>query len=116
MSIVSPQALSDGARAGAFTPIADYGLLADCNSAALCSRAGSIDWLCLPRYDSDALFSRILDPEAGHWAIRPAGAFETGRRYLPGTLAIETSTSRVTAVPRSTACGPTPARCSRASS
>jgi len=80
----------------AFTPIADYGLLADCNSAALCSRAGSIDWLCLPRYDSDALFARILDPEAGHWAIRPVGAFETARRYRPGTLVIETTFTTAT--------------------
>src|SRR5919197_548637 len=72
-------------------PIADYGLIADCNSAALVSRGGSIDWLCLPRYDSDALFSRILDPAGGHWSIRPAGAFETERRYLPGTLVIETT-------------------------
>src|SRR5687767_13265248 len=92
MSIVTSQVLGDDAAAPrAFTPIADYGLLADCNSAALCSRAGSIDWLCLPRYDSDALFSRILDPAAGHWSIRPAGAFETVRRYLPGTLVIETT-------------------------
>jgi Domain of unknown function (DUF5911) len=54
-------------------PIADYGLLADCNSAALVDREGSIDWLCLPRYDSDAIFARLLDPRAGHWSIRPNG-------------------------------------------
>src|SRR3954469_8996138 len=77
--------------AGAFTPIADYGLLADCNSSALVDRAGSIDWLCLPRYDSDALFARLLDPEAGHWSIRPAGEFTAQRRYLDGTLVIETT-------------------------
>jgi alpha,alpha-trehalase len=76
---------------GASTPLADYGLLADCNSAALVSRDGSIDWLCLPRYDSDALFSRILDPEAGHWSLRPAGSFTSERRYVPGTLVIETT-------------------------
>jgi len=74
-----------------FRPVADYGLLADCNSAALLDRDGSVDWLCLPRYDSEALFSRILDPDAGHWSIRPAGAYATERRYLPGTLVIETT-------------------------
>src|SRR5215210_2544545 len=77
--------------AGAFTPIADYGLLADCNSSALVDRAGSIDWLCLPRYDSDAIFARLLDPRAGHWSIRPSGPFTAERRYLPGTLVIETT-------------------------
>src|SRR4051794_20742199 len=77
--------------AGASTPIADYGLLADCNGSALVDRAGSIDWLCMPRYDSAAIFARLLDPDAGHWSIRPAGAFETKRRYIPGSLAIETT-------------------------
>src|SRR5437773_3320039 len=72
-------------------PIADYGLLADCNSAALVARDGSIDWLCLPRYDSESVFGRILDPAAGHWSIRPAAAFTSERRYLPGTLVIETT-------------------------
>jgi GH15 family glucan-1,4-alpha-glucosidase len=72
-------------------PIAAYGLLADCNSAALVARDGSIDWLCLPRYDSGSVFGRILDPDAGHWSIRPTGSFTSERRYLPGTLVIETT-------------------------
>src|SRR6516165_10183025 len=72
-------------------PIAEYGLLADCNSAALVARDGSIDWFCLPRYDSGSVFGRILDPDAGHWSIRPVGSFTSGRRYLPGTLVIETT-------------------------
>jgi GH15 family glucan-1,4-alpha-glucosidase len=76
---------------GDFQPIADYGLLADCNSAALVARDGSIDWLCMPRYDSPAVFSRILDPDAGHWSIRPVGSFAVERRYVPGTLVIETT-------------------------
>src|SRR5215211_2366780 len=92
MSILIPHPAVAAAGSGAAsTPIADYGLLADCNSSALVDRAGSIDWLCLPRYDSDAIFARLLDADAGHWSIRPAGSFTTARRYLPGTLVIETT-------------------------
>jgi len=72
-------------------PIAGYGLLSDCSSAALVSRSGSIDWLCLPRFDSPSVFTRLLDPAGGHWSIRPASPSETRRRYLPGSLAIETT-------------------------
>src|SRR5262245_27935217 len=72
-------------------PVADYGLLADCNSAALVARDGSIDWLCLPRYDSPSVFGRLLDPAAGHWSITPTSPFQTERRYLPGTLVVETT-------------------------
>jgi GH15 family glucan-1,4-alpha-glucosidase len=72
-------------------PIAEYGLLSDCSSASLVSRSGSIDWLCLPRFDSPAVFARILDPRAGHWSIRPAHSYRAERRYLPGSLAIETT-------------------------
>src|ERR1700754_4052730 len=91
MSTLTPHPAEAAGDASAFTPIADYGLLADCNSSALVDRAGSIDWLCLPRYDSDATFARLLDPDAGHWSVRPAGPFTTERRYLPGTLVIETT-------------------------
>src|SRR5215210_4981289 len=85
-----------------FRPIGDYGLLADCTSAALVDRAGSIDWLCLPRYDSPAVFARLLDPDAGHWSIAPAGEFTATRRYLPGTLVIETTFTTSTGVARLT--------------
>jgi alpha,alpha-trehalase len=74
-----------------FRPIAAYGLLADCNSAALVDRDGSIGWLCLPRYDSPAVFAQILDPLGGHWQIVPSAAYRSVRRYLPGTLVIETT-------------------------
>ena len=77
-------------------PIAEYGLLADCNSAALLARDGSIDWLCLPRYDSDAVLARLLDPNAGHWSLRPRGEFTAERRYLPGSLVIETVVTTAT--------------------
>jgi GH15 family glucan-1,4-alpha-glucosidase len=77
--------------AGASIPIAEYGMLSDCSSAALVSRAGSIDWLCLPRFDSPGVFSRILDPDAGHWSITPVAPYTVERRYLPGSLVIETT-------------------------
>src|SRR5438477_1519120 len=71
-------------------PIADYALLSDCRSAALVSRHGSIDWLCVPRFDGPSVFARLLDGEAGHWSLRPGGATEVSRRYLEGTMVLET--------------------------
>jgi alpha,alpha-trehalase len=91
MSTTTTASSSTARSAGSSQPIADYGLLADCSSAALAGLDGSIDWLCLPRYDSDAVFARLLDPDAGHWSIRPAGKYEVERRYLPGTLVLETT-------------------------
>src|SRR5215207_7512142 len=90
-SVITDPASSHAGVGEPSQPIANYGLLADCNSAALVDSDGSIDWLCLPRYDSDAVFARLLDPEAGHWSIRPTAPYRTERRYLPGTLVIETT-------------------------
>jgi GH15 family glucan-1,4-alpha-glucosidase len=72
--------------------IEDYALLGDLHTAALVSTAGSVDWLCLPRFDSPAAFARLLhDGEAGHWTLAPAGAVQpAGRRYAPGSLVLET--------------------------
>ncbi|MFI1765776.1 glycoside hydrolase family 15 protein [Streptomyces sp. NPDC020800] len=72
-------------------PIGDYAVLSDCRSAALISIAGSVDWLCLPRFDGPAVFARLLDQDAGHWSIRPVEAAEVSRRYLPQTLVLETT-------------------------
>src|SRR5215468_12256589 len=71
--------------------IGDYGLLSDCRSAALVSRAGSVDWLCFPRFDAPAVFARILDPDSGHFAIRPAADFETSRAYVDQAMALQTT-------------------------
>jgi GH15 family glucan-1,4-alpha-glucosidase len=72
--------------------IEDYALLGDLHTAALVSVAGSIDWLCLPRFDSPAMFAALLhDHEAGHWRLAPAGAGTcTARRYAGNTLVLET--------------------------
>ncbi|WP_104140563.1 glycoside hydrolase family 15 protein [Arthrobacter sp. ZGTC131] len=72
-------------------PIADYALLSDCCSGALVSVAGSVDWLCFPRFDSPSVFGRILGAEAGFWSIRPADAYSSTRRYLGPTLVLETT-------------------------
>ncbi len=87
---------ASAAQAGASVPIADYALLSDGSSAALVSREGSIDWLCLPRFDSPSVFARLLDPDAGHWSIAPAGEHTTERRYLDGTLVVETTFTTAT--------------------
>jgi GH15 family glucan-1,4-alpha-glucosidase len=70
----------------------DYGLIGDLGTAALVGRNGSIDWLCLPRFDSGACFAALLGDEThGRWLIAPAGAVTgTERRYRPGTLVLET--------------------------
>jgi GH15 family glucan-1,4-alpha-glucosidase len=76
-----------------YPPISDYALIGDCHSAALVSRAASIDWCCLPRFDSASVFGRMLDWErGGHCQIRPAGDdFTSSRRYLEESLVLETT-------------------------
>jgi GH15 family glucan-1,4-alpha-glucosidase len=85
----APASALERSSSGAL-PIAGYGILSDCNSAALVGIDGAIDWLCLPRYDSPAVFSRILDANAGHWTLAPSAPFRSRRRYRPGTLVLET--------------------------
>jgi GH15 family glucan-1,4-alpha-glucosidase len=73
------------------TPIADYALLSDRHSAALVSRGGSIDWLCLPRFDSASTFGRLLGENAGHWSLGAANTTQVTRRYLDRTMVLETT-------------------------
>jgi alpha,alpha-trehalase len=71
--------------------IAGYALISDSRSAALVGRDGSIDWLCPGRFDRPSVFARLLDEDAGHWSVRPEGAEEVSRRYLDGTMVLETT-------------------------
>src|SRR4051794_21548701 len=72
--------------------IEDYALIGDCQTAALVGRDGSIDWLCLPRFDSPACFAALLGtPEHGRWLLAPAGpVHRVERRYREETLVLET--------------------------
>lgn len=73
-------------------PLEDYALIGDLQTGALVGRDGSIDWLCLPRFDSGACFAALLGDEGnGHWSLRPAGGLKrTVRRYRGPTLVLET--------------------------
>ena len=75
-----------------YPPIGDYGYIADCHSAALVSRSGSIDWCCMPRLDSKSCFGRMLGWETGGYCkIAPSSDFSVSRRYLENTLVLETT-------------------------
>jgi len=72
--------------------VAEHAFLSDCGSAALVTREGSVDWLCLPRFDSPPVLGRLLDDDAGYLLLRPADpAAVAERRYLPHTLVLETT-------------------------
>ncbi|MDX6589574.1 MAG: alpha,alpha-trehalase [Solirubrobacterales bacterium] len=81
-----------GAKDHRFPPIGSYGFLSDCHTAALVSFDGSVEWLCIPRFDSPSAFAALLDRDAGHFGLRPKGVIvPISRRYEPGTLVIETT-------------------------
>jgi GH15 family glucan-1,4-alpha-glucosidase len=82
--------------ARAYPPISDYALIGDCHSAALISRAGSIDWCCLPRFDSDSCFGRLLDwKQGGHFIVSPQarskGSVYVSREYVKDSLVLVTT-------------------------
>ncbi|MGH7667206.1 MAG: glycoside hydrolase family 15 protein, partial [Candidatus Dormibacteria bacterium] len=78
-----------------YSPIRDYGIIGDLHSAALIDRFGSVDWFCAPRFDSQAVFARLLDAKrGGSMTVVPDGEYiADSRRYLPGTNVLETSLS-----------------------
>jgi GH15 family glucan-1,4-alpha-glucosidase len=75
-----------------FPRIASYGFISDCHTGALIAPEGSIEWLCLPRFDSSSVFGSLLDRSAGFWRIGPPGmGAPVSRRYEPGTNVLETT-------------------------
>src|SRR5690348_8199780 len=77
-----------------FPAIGSYGFLSDCHTSALIAPDGSVEWLCMPRFDSPSVFGSILDRSAGHFRFAPKGvAAPLSRRYEPGTLVLETTWS-----------------------
>jgi len=89
-----------------YPPIADYGLIGDCHTAALVCRDGSIDWCCMPRFDSGSIFGRLLDRERGGCcAIEPSSKVESiEREYLQDTLVLVTTFHLDSGVLRLTDC------------
>ena len=81
-----------GIRISAFPPIGDYAFLSDCETTALVAPNGNVEWLCLPRMDSPSVFAAMLDRDAGGFHVGPADVnVPAGRRYIPGTMVVETS-------------------------
>ncbi len=76
----------------AFPPIADYAFLSDCEATALVAPSGNVEWMCLPRMDSPSVFGALLGRHAGRFRLGPSDvSVPTARRYLPGTMVLETS-------------------------
>ncbi|WNB87036.1 glycoside hydrolase family 15 protein [Cellulomonas sp. ATA003] len=89
-----PQPEPDDAPAGPgpITPIGDYAVLGDRQTAALVSRSGSVDWLCLPSFDSSACFAALLGTaEHGRWLLTVSDATEVTRRYLDDSFVLQTT-------------------------
>jgi GH15 family glucan-1,4-alpha-glucosidase len=70
--------------------IEDHAMVSNCQGAALVTTGGTIDWACLPRFDSPAFFAALLDPNAGHWSVAPVVGARPERRYLPDTMVLST--------------------------
>ncbi len=84
--------LPSAALPSPFPPIAEYAFLSDCHTGALVAPDGSVDWLCVPRFDSASVFGSLLDREAGTFRFGPFGInVPTSRAYEPGTNVVVTT-------------------------
>ena len=83
---------SDSRISDAFPNIADYAFLSDCETNCLIAPSGAVEWLCIPRPDSPSVFTALLDRAGGSFRLGPYGVqVPAARRYLPGTLVLETT-------------------------
>ena len=75
-----------------YPPIAEYAFLSDCEVSALVAPSGNVEWLCLPQFDSPAVFCPLLDRDAGRFRLGPSDVqVPAARRYLPGSMVLETT-------------------------
>ena len=83
---------TDWTTVSSYPPIAEYAFLSDCEVTALVAPSGNVEWMCLPRMDCPSIFGAILDRDAGGFRFGPADVrVPAARRYLPGTMILETS-------------------------
>ncbi len=88
-------ALASSTEQSRVVPIGDYGFLSDGEVSALVAPAGSIDWMCLPRFDVPSVFGSILGKRAGSFRLAPLDSHvPAARRYLPGTMILATTWRR----------------------
>src|SRR4051812_20003440 len=86
------EALTSDFTRSPFPLIADYAFLSDCESTCLIAPSGAVEWMCVPRPDSPSVFSAMLDRSAGSFRLGPYDVrFPAARRYLPGSLMLETT-------------------------
>ena len=79
-------------ESGDYPPISAYAMVGDMHTAALVALNGSIDWCCLPRFDSPSVFAAILDAaKGGNFQIAPSGRYTAEQRYLPATAVVVTT-------------------------
>src|SRR6195952_866259 len=87
-----PATRGEHRSSGNFPGIGDYAFLSDCEANCLIAPSGAVEWMCVPRPDSPSVFTALLDRAGGSFRVAPFGvAVPAARRYLPGTLVLETT-------------------------